>query len=212
MNCEIDPIRLQRLVDGEMTEDERYVFLADVENHPEGWRRLALAYVEEQLLRAALASHEVVSTSGPRRRPTSRKKHLLRQTLALAASLVVAVSFGMGLGYQFHPPCETSATCHDDPNQASSPYASPATYQLEFQQHGEAVEVNLVPTWAPAVPSPPEPNQASPPPNIPPSVRQVLAGSGYCVHHQTRYCTVDLGDGQVLVIPINTVELRAHGQ
>ena len=46
---------INRMVDGELGDEEQRALLADCERHSR-WRELALAYVESQVLRAQLSS------------------------------------------------------------------------------------------------------------------------------------------------------------
>lgn len=47
-----DPSDLDRMVDGELTEEEQKSLLLEIEQQPDGWKRLALAYVEDQAWRS----------------------------------------------------------------------------------------------------------------------------------------------------------------
>lgn len=53
MNAETHELLIQRLVDGEMEASQRSHFLRELDRHPELWRRLALAFLEDQALRLA---------------------------------------------------------------------------------------------------------------------------------------------------------------
>ena len=84
----IDPLELQRLLDGRMGEDERSLFLECVDEHPHHWRSIALAFVEEQLLRELLTNdHEVGDVAPPAKPHSTTKdagrpgKHMLRRSL-----------------------------------------------------------------------------------------------------------------------------------
>ena len=50
MHGEIDDVSLQRLVDGEMSDEERRRYLTSLDACPQLWRSVALAFVEGQLL------------------------------------------------------------------------------------------------------------------------------------------------------------------
>ncbi len=56
MNDLIDQHGLQRLIDGSLSDEQRALLLQQAENHPENWRNIALAFVEEQVLRSELAA------------------------------------------------------------------------------------------------------------------------------------------------------------
>src|SRR5687767_12303111 len=105
-----DAMLIDRLVDGELSGDERRHLLASLEAQPDGWRRCALAFVEAQTWRGAMGSllregeapAEPGSTvtlgrsgsagASPSQERTSRSH--LATWFAVAASIVVA--FGLG--------------------------------------------------------------------------------------------------------------------
>ena len=104
-----DAMLIDRLVDGELSGDERRHLLASLEAQPDGWRRCALAFVEAtwrgamgSLLQGNAAPVEpkllrnVVENSSaaasPSRQESSRSH--LGTWFAVAASVVVA--FGLG--------------------------------------------------------------------------------------------------------------------
>jgi hypothetical protein len=56
MNTENDNLRFDRLVDGELSENERRELLAGLDSEPSGWRRCALAFLEAQCWKQAFGS------------------------------------------------------------------------------------------------------------------------------------------------------------
>lgn len=87
---------LDRLVDGELDDEARRDLLARFESEPGGWRRCALAFLEAQSWRRAMAAHAaapavpaIVSPPRPRIGPW----------LARAATLLLA----FGLGWAMRP-------------------------------------------------------------------------------------------------------------
>jgi hypothetical protein len=54
MNDLIDDQELQRLLDGTLPAEQRALLLQYAEDHPANWRRISLAFVEEQVLREQL--------------------------------------------------------------------------------------------------------------------------------------------------------------
>ncbi len=58
----IDSASLDRLVDGDLTDTERRELLLRLESDPDGWRRCALAFLEDQAWRDALATVAPEST------------------------------------------------------------------------------------------------------------------------------------------------------
>ena len=62
MNEPFDEIGLQRLLDGSMPEEEQLAFLDYVDQQPESWRTVALAFIEEQTLRRAMPRHRIMAS------------------------------------------------------------------------------------------------------------------------------------------------------
>src|SRR5262245_42409424 len=93
---------LERLVDGELTEDAQRQLLLCMDVQPDAWRRCALAFVEAQALRRDLrgAMRESNATidggkSPTVSRPASPRFLLYRfQWMAMAASLIAAFVVG----------------------------------------------------------------------------------------------------------------------
>lgn len=93
----IDEFELQRLLDGRMTETERGAFLECVDDQPHQWRHVALAYVEEHVLRHALqASDRRESVS------STRKAIGWTSVLARAAIVVFALFVGVLVGHSMN--------------------------------------------------------------------------------------------------------------
>ena len=148
-----DAMRIDRLVDGELSDDERRHLLASLEAQPDGWRRCALAFVEAQTWRGAMSgllrenaapagpsvSLSVAETSGsagasPSQNETSRSH--LGTWFAVAASVVVAFGLGRQSGVMrsaSEPASQQIASTPAVPNdKADSP-------RLERAARGDAV-------------------------------------------------------------------------
>ncbi len=110
---------LDRLVDGELSERERTELLGHLERHPEGWRRLALAFLEAQTWGEAAREHvadampqatqdirPAESDDAPRR----GWKLTFGTSLAMAASFLVAFTLGIALrgALRSNPPIEST--------------------------------------------------------------------------------------------------------
>ena len=99
-----DDVRFDRLVDGEATPNEYRELLAALEDEPGGWRRCAMAFLEDQALRRELgalrdeavegASHDnqTIAEQPAANSPAFNRTGML---LAMAASFLIA----FGLGY-----------------------------------------------------------------------------------------------------------------
>lgn len=92
-----DQQALERLVDGELPEQQRRALLLQLESDPEGWRRCALAFLEEQTLRSGVRSFLVEQTPPDKVGPVvPETKPVARAAtwLAVAAGLFVAFAAG----------------------------------------------------------------------------------------------------------------------
>ena len=69
MNQELDELRLQRFVDGVLSDAERSDFLARLEGRPDHWREVALAFIEEQIWADVVRSPEAAEPKVPRPKP-----------------------------------------------------------------------------------------------------------------------------------------------
>ena len=55
MNDLIDDQELQRLLDGTLSAEDRALLMQYADDHPVNWRRISLAFMEEQMLRNELS-------------------------------------------------------------------------------------------------------------------------------------------------------------
>lgn len=92
MTARIEPIEIQRLVDGRMPTDERAMLLEWAGEHPENWQSIATAFIEHQALTDALEDH----TDGADARPSSQREQTMHKKpipwLLTACGLLLAVS------------------------------------------------------------------------------------------------------------------------
>lgn len=99
-----------RLVDGELPDDERRALIASLDDRPDGWRRCALAFLESQALREGLRAYVAVPATGlapatipppaidkQPAEPAAPSESVPRHALNwLAVAATVAVAFGLG--------------------------------------------------------------------------------------------------------------------
>ena len=89
--------RIQLLADGELSHDDRRQFLAAIEQDSELWREIAVAFVEKQVLDAALAADQIrlePNYSLPARNSDSNNRSALPWWIGIAASLVLGLLAG----------------------------------------------------------------------------------------------------------------------
>ena len=142
----IDDATLDRLIDGELSADERRRLLLALERQPDGWRRCALAYVESQSLSSAFkslaapwsAAQTPAATASlaaiveiPRTHATPAPRQSRHSALLLATAASVALAFAAGWQLRGGSP-----TSPGSPTLAAVP-APPA--ENARQHHGDAV-------------------------------------------------------------------------
>ena len=211
-------IALDRLVAGELADAERRALLGKLESTPDGWRRCALAFLEEQAWRTALGSAEVFETRTPQPKTTRRRRPaLVIIPYALAASLISL--FALTLYRSSVPQVE-----RPDPVAMATP--KPAATQVpEGFDPAPGQPIGWVGLTRPddgeALPQPvpilaaTAANQQwlqDQPATIPDYVRAVWERRGYQVEENHRLVELGLQDGQPVGIPIDEVELDFVGR
>ncbi len=97
-----DDDRIDRLVDGELTGQDYKDLLRSLDQHPDGWRRCALAFLEAQAWQRELGAvhrDEVMAPAVPPVTLSGKKgRPQWGSILAVAASFLVA----FGLGWAYH--------------------------------------------------------------------------------------------------------------
>jgi hypothetical protein len=115
----MDPIELQRLIDGELNADDRRRLLLEMDRQPQHWRGVALSLIEEVTFRREVAGfvkgNEAASLTdfavgtgwqdvdkpvalGANHRVPSQRSEVPWWQLATAACLMIVVGFGAGYG------------------------------------------------------------------------------------------------------------------
>ncbi len=114
-NMVIDERTIQRLVDNCLTESERTAVLFAAERDPEVWRRLALAFIEEQVWQGAIPQ-AMNSLSRDRAKGVVSNKSrassgstLYRSPWMLALATLVLVGVTIGVRMLVDPPSSGSA-------------------------------------------------------------------------------------------------------
>jgi hypothetical protein len=101
-----DDAMIDRLVDGELSGDERRELLTSLDAQPDGWRRCALAFLEAQTWRSDMRRIIAPAAVAPANTSTSAVATHVPQSsrryggawLAVAAALLVAFGLGRQLG------------------------------------------------------------------------------------------------------------------
>jgi hypothetical protein len=222
MNLKInsnDDILFDRLVDGEISGDDRRRLLSSLDDRPGGWRRCALAFLEAQSWRADLpkiAAEDAVIPLKPASRMPFEDRRIWRRAvrpLAMAAGLFLA--FGLGLAWRgvnrdiaSGQPISTEHIA-DGSNKAtllaepSAPSRDAMTFWVRNQQ-GAAQPVHVPLVDAQALDQQLGVEFRS---GVPDAVRQQLEQRGYDVRSTRRYAPLWLENGRSLVVPVEDTRI-----
>ncbi len=215
-NAPLNDSRFDRLVDGELSEQERRQLLEGLDRQPGGWRRCALAFLEAQCWKQTFAADSRPSSlpkieAPAARLPRSRWTHRVGTALAMAASFLIVFWIGSfaertmldrsaGPLAQNEPP---RAVGHAAPDAAGSkPWqmvtlASPSGSKIRMP----AAERNrLDPQWLDALPS-----------AVPDDVLQAFNRTGHQVQQRRELVPIPLGDGRQMVVPVDQVDVHYTG-
>jgi anti-sigma factor RsiW len=185
---------IDRLVDGELPDDDRRVLLRRFETEPDGWRRCALAFLEAQSWREALVPLATTmnmqpATSALQVRPIPHSWRSVARQAALAASLLVTFALGWLLHRMPERSSVESAVAHLDRK------------PVEQQPLVTSSVLNHDAQLAPAADQFAEMS----------SVIKQLDRRSYRAETQTRLATVKSKDGQKVEIPVQEVRFRFVG-
>jgi hypothetical protein len=213
---------LDRLVDGELSGDERRALLASLDDEPGAWRRCALAFVEAQSwgwqLSRLAAEPLVCKTSADVLVATQkRRRRLWELSLAVAAGLLVA----FGLGTRFAPSqkiaSEQAPPVTTSTNLAAETEPEPAPQVAEESPKWETLTLAATDGVDPAdqfqlrVLDSNESEEGwslDEQSELPASLQSLLEASGLQVERQRRLLPINLSDGRRMVVPVEEISIR----
>lgn len=235
MSHAVNELDIQRCVDGELSEAAQQELLQRLDETDIGWRDLALAFVENQVIagacrRAAERETEppaAISPAAPRTRqhaapPIARRRLSVTNWTVTLASAVIGVGIGLLAGggrsvvdSTATPPVATAAS-DPAPTSARDP-DSPTTHDTDFPQpvmnvefadaSGDASNWTL-PVYA-ADDLGPDYWQAGD--VLPSEIERDLSRRGYRLDHEREFYSIPLDDGREIAVPVDTYQVRYTG-
>ena len=214
----MEPVQLQRLVDGELNFEETQQILKSAEDNPDLWRSIASSFVENQLWQSEFCGQHGFNMDSQLQtkpmRPVDSRSYFRTGWLALAASLLLAISIGGllvnsdSLGPETQPVSladntevlQNANALVDDP-QLDDLNQRPAVYhrvQVEDPTGHQYVNSD-VPLYSV---DPSELQKFISKDDLPEDVRQRAADSGYGLQQNIRFLSGRLNDGRRFVIPV----------
>jgi hypothetical protein len=206
---EVNQLEIQRCVDGELGDDQQRALLTRLEGTPDGWRILALAYVENQVwgegCRAivdAIPAQIATRTRSPVRS--------MARWLAAAAAVVIFVGLGFAAGQRWGSaagPVLTGVRPTDSSDHDGRPAPKPVM-NLEFVSDSESSPDMTIPVF--------DRHDLGPeywdePEIVPADLRQALFRWGYDVRQQREFVSIPLSDGRQIAVPVDTVLMSYRG-
>lgn len=216
-----------RLVDGELTPDERRALLLSLDDQPvaTGWRACALAFLESQAWRDDLGQvvqgvEKMTSETGQAAAVWGDGRWLARravQWLAIAASLLVTFVLGMSWRGGGSPVSDVSPDTAqlagmDSPVEAPAPLVVQPNDSLTFWVRDDTG--GSQPIHVPLVDAATLDRQLGVEfrSGLPDGVRQHLQSHGYDVQSKRRYAPLWFENGRSLVVPVEDTRIVPVGQ
>jgi hypothetical protein len=213
---------IDRLVDGELDDNARRELLSSLDFTSDGWRRLALAFVEAQTWRDDLGELFHASSEpapAPALAATERRVSP-RWTIAIAMAASFAVAFGLALLFRGDaspalkndsvvatPTTDTDEVEHDRINELREPKPSVPRVE-ELAADDEPIDLPVVFVGD----NEGDPWERVSEPAMPPRVRRMLERLGHRVQCRRRLVPIDLPTGERVVVPVEQVEVELRGQ
>ena len=224
-----DQVAVDRLVDGELDAESRRALLASLDFTPDGWRRLALAFLEAQTWRQEFASAlpppaETGPTTTVALRPAPRR----RWETALAAAACFLLAFVLGRQLWNDPlPEADGPTAGEEAFQASDrprpagqtePLRDPSSEAFVVEssrRDGDSATLEVddgrqplveLPVWA--VGNHPPDVSSRYRPALPRYVIEALGELGHAAVSRRTELRFELDDGRRVVVPIEEVEIQ----
>ncbi len=229
-----DAGELQRFVDRELTSAEEAEFLTGLDARPERWRDLALALVEDRVLRDGLGGLAGAGSSPRSAAPSelaaavdsrsSARGVIVRRVFA-AAAVAAAVMIGVFLGRRFVERDDPAASgpdvvvedgkpvtapTHSDSEETDGPVPVARVRLSKQDQDGGSPAELTVPVYDASQLAALERGEAEPAGSD--DVDGELRRRGYSARSQVRYLQGRLADGRRVVIPTRSVAFYPHGQ
>lgn len=223
--------RIELLVEGELSADERRRVLDQCENQPSHWKTLAIALLEQQKLREAVRlSHESPRIRmAPEPTYTTPKRHRWTKLLGLAACVAIAFTFGLKAGQGDssdvsvadrtgaaeptpNTPMRHIAGDSGMPDDADS--TTPAPLNKEgivgyVKWTGSGGDPRLSPVFVGEVD---DQWLQEHPPQVDRQVQRMMSRAGWQVEPARRLVSVNLTSGDQFTIPMDDVQYRYIGR
>ena len=218
----MDELAIQRLVDGRLSLAQIQQVLRNAEANPLHWQQIATAFLEEQLWQQSLSKEPAANVKTPatqiyRAVPAPVYRWL---PLALAASLLLAVSLAYFWWGRFGRPFENQQVTHSAPapdiavndplannEQRVQPVSFQTPYSIGIRNNDRYESVPVLPQSV-AQELGYQPTKS----HIPAEVQSKLRREGYQLDSRLHYLKGSTGDGREIIVPVESVRMQPYGQ
>ena len=206
--------QIQFLVDGELSNKDRHSFLRSLDETSGGWKQLALAFVEQQLMDEAFAplasemkeaSREPYVPKAPSV-PWNQQVHSFRFWASFITAALVGFLcgvFGMSTSPNTFTKSQPNITANDLTAGSMDSKDSRKSDQEETRTSGAASPINQPISLAEAISRSIHP--------IPTPFRHEMLKAGYRVFEDQKQATVKLPTGGSIELPIRDVQIKYVG-
>ena len=215
----IDPVQLQRLIDGELDCSEIKSLVSQLDDSSDSWRTVATGFIEDRMFKSQF---DAIEREGAPQLPLRNQSDTTPTSLpyswllSLAASALLTLSIGMLIGAQQFgngdspgstTPVNTAANSLASTD-ANPQTTNPAVYRMQLQddQGNQFMETDL-PFYPVANWNDVRQHQFK---EYPAEMRNRVLNSGYDMQQDTRYLRGRLNDGRHFVIPIRNTKFAPY--
>lgn len=228
----IDPIQLQRLIDGELGVQETQELLRVADSQPDKWRELATAFVEDRVWQNRFVEMNVWVPDSSRSRSASSRETAsnknshqsndrisARWWLSLAACMLVTSVLGFAAGQMQNDAGSTGAELadHDHGELGAAnevPQFTQTVYRPDYQLQLEDADGNRftdsdIPLYDVRHYDQKQAEQLGltlQPRTISEKVRQKMRNSGYEMKQDVQYVSGRMNDGRKFIVPVRRIE------
>jgi hypothetical protein len=217
-----DDIRFDRLVDGELSADERRSLLESLDSRPDGWRHCALAFLEAQSWQSELRNLAATKSAAPQVlsnavAPTGAAKRrtvwAAAQMFAVAAALLLAFRLG---GWQRSSGVPFAANSSVPNNQVATVPPTVGTPTPNAAKPNDAINLwvrddggQMKKVRVPLVDANTLDHEYGTifQTGVPDEVRNRLKDEGYAVQSKRQYAPMWLDNGRPMVVPVEDTKI-----
>ena len=198
--------QLDRLVTGELAENDRRSLLAWLDEDAGRWRMCALAFLEIQMWEAATAASPAAKPL-PTKEPAvlarvSPSRRAWPRVFSAAAAAALLFLAGYGSALLNARAVRTPATAQPQLPRAAGPLTASVALPTNFSPDLPAqLQIPILPEYG----------KAPPAEALSDYERLQLERRGFEVHQELRYLSARLPDGTRVLVPVNKIQVKLKG-